>query len=98
MATLSIRLTSELEEKLDQEARRSETNRSEVAREALVDFLRRRERERFMAELLEEARQLKGDPETQRLVEEWVPVDNEARKIAEGPAAEGGDEEEPWWE
>ena len=49
MATLSIRLSEDLEEKLEQEARLRETNRSEVAREALADYLRRQERERFMA-------------------------------------------------
>lgn len=95
--TLSIRLSEELEERLDQEARLRETNRSEVARQALADYLRRSERERFMAELLEEARQLKNDPETLRLVEEWLPIDNEAMEIAEGRPA-GAGEEDPWWE
>lgn len=97
MATLSIRLTDELEERLDEEARLRETNRSEVAREALDEYLRRSERERFMVELVEEARQLKDDPETLRLIEEWLPIDNEAMEIAEGRPA-GADEEEPWWE
>jgi predicted transcriptional regulator len=97
MATLSIRLSEALEEKLDQEARLRESTRSEVAREALADYLRRRERERFMAEIVEEARQLKGDPETLRLVEEWLPIDNEAMEIAEGRAP-GDPEDEPWWE
>ena len=97
MATLSIRLSDDLEEKLEQEARLRETNRSEVAREALADFLRRQEQERFMAELLEAARHLKDDPETLRLVEEWLPIDNEAMEIAEGRPP-GAEEEEPWWE
>ena len=51
-----------------------------------------------LAELLEEARQLKGDPETLRMVEEWIPIDNEAMEIAEGHPAADADEEEPWWE
>lgn len=97
MATLSIRLSEALEAKLQQEARLRETNRSELAREALADYLRRQERERFMAELLEEARLLKDDPETLRLVEEWLPIDNEAMEIAEGRPP-GAEEEEPWWE
>jgi predicted DNA-binding protein len=98
MATLSIRLTDELEEKLDQEARMAGTNRSELVREAVAEFLRRREHERFIAELVEEARLLKGDSETLRLVEEWLPIDNEAMEIAEGgPREPGSHEEEPWW-
>ena len=95
MATLSIRLSEDLEEKLEQEARLRETNRSEVAREALADYLRRQQRERFMAELLEEARQLKGDPETLRLAEERLPIGHEAMEIAAGRPP-GAEEEEPW--
>lgn len=98
MATLSIRLSDELEEKLAEEARLRETNRSEIAREAVADYLRRRERERFMAEIVEAARHLKNDPETLRLVEEWLPIDNEAMEIAEGRPPGGSDEDEPWWE
>jgi hypothetical protein len=55
------------------------------------------EKERFMAELLEAARHLKGDPETRRLVEEWLPIDNEAMELAEGREP-GSPEDEPWWE
>ena len=98
MATLSIRLSDELEEKLAEEARLRETNRSEIAREAVADYLRRRERERFMAEIVEAARHLKNDPETLRLVEEWLPIDNEVMEIAEGRLLGGSDEDEPWWE
>ena len=97
MGTLSIRLSDDIEVKLVQEARLRETNRSEVAREAIADYLRRRERERFMAEIVEAARHLKGDPETLRLVEEWLPIDNEAMELAEGRQP-GAPEDEPWWE
>jgi len=97
MGTLSIRLSDDIEVKLEQEARLRETNRSEVAREAIDDYLRRRERERFMAEIVEAARHLKGDPETLRLVEEWLPIDNEAMELAEGRQP-GAPEDEPWWE
>ena len=98
MATLSIRLSDELEEKLAEEARLRETNRSEIAHEAVADYLRRRERERFMAEIVEAARHLKNDPETLRLVEEWLPINNEAMEIAEGRSPGGSDEDELWWE
>ena len=70
MATLSIRLNNELEEKLAKKARQYKTNQSEIAREAVADYLRRRERERFMAEIVEAAQHLKNDPKTLRLVEE----------------------------
>ena len=46
---------------------------------------------------MEEARQLKGDPEVRRLVEEWLPIDNEAMELAEGRQP-GDPEDEPWWD
>lgn len=104
MATLSIRLSEELEQKLEQEAHLRETNRSQVAREALADYLRRRERERFTAEIVEAAQHLRNDPESVDIAEEWLPIENEAMEVAEGGAGDGPDKataddaDEPWWE
>jgi hypothetical protein len=57
-------------------------SRSELAREAIADYLERRERERFLRELVDEARQVMDQPE--RLDGDWMRVDKEALEIAEG--------------
>jgi predicted transcriptional regulator len=56
MPALSLRLPEELEHRLEEEARREGVLRSDVVRQALSDYLARRERERFMNELVAEAR------------------------------------------
>ena len=52
MPALSLRLPDELEHRLVEEAHREGVPRSEVARQAISDYLARRERERFMTELV----------------------------------------------
>jgi predicted transcriptional regulator len=90
MAGLSLRLPQELEAKLDEEARREGVARSEVARTAIADFLERRERERYLAAFVAEARTAYADPnvraEALALAEEALPLDNEGLRIAEGRA------------
>lgn len=87
MTALSLRIPEELEGRLDKEARRAGVPRSEIARTAIEEFLARRERERFLAAFVAEARATYGDAttrnETLELAEEALPLDNEALKIAE---------------
>lgn len=91
MAGFSLRLPEELEEKLEQEARREGVARSEVARIAIAEFLTRRERERFLAAFVAEARAAYGDPairsEALAIAEEALPLDNEALDRAEVSSA-----------
>ena len=56
MVRFSVRLPGELESKLDEEARRQGVARSEVARAAIAEFLERKERERYLAAFIAEAR------------------------------------------
>ncbi len=91
MTALSLRIPEELESRLDAEARRAGVPRSEIARTALEDFLARRERERFLAAFVAEARATYGDAVTRdemiALADEALPHDNAALEIAEaGPA------------
>jgi predicted transcriptional regulator len=99
MTTLSIRLPQDLEQQLEQEARAAHKSRSEVVRDALAEYVRRRERERFMAELVNEASRLRDDPEVAAVEEEFLPLENEILEVAEG--GEPGDrrpgEPERWW-
>jgi len=88
MPALSLRLPEELEHRLEEEARREGVLRSDVVRQALSDYLARRERERFMNELVAEAR-------AGYAVEE---IRDEALALAEDAlVADGVSDDERWW-
>ena len=95
MSSLSVRLPDDLDRRLEAEAQRDRTSRSELAREAIAELLRRRERERFLSELVAEARQITEEGEGEYLVEDQLLVDNEAMEIAEGAPEDPGSER--WW-
>ena len=104
MPPLSLRLTEELEHRLEEEAHLEGIPRSEVARQAIADYLARRERERFMAELVAEAGAAYADETIRRealeMAEEFLITDNEALDIAEGRkpgAARSKQPAERWW-
>jgi len=88
MPAISLRLPEELDHKLEDEARLEQLPRSEVVRIAIVDYLARRERERFMSELVAEARTAYADEAIRSsalaMAEEGIATSNEALDIAEG--------------
>lgn len=95
MSTLNVRLPQDLEELLAREAQLADKPRSELAREAIREYLDRMERERFMDELSQAARTIATDPELRR---EVIAMNEEL----EPPEAEGGraseqETGEPWW-
>ncbi len=97
MPALSLRLPEELENRLEEEAHRAGVPRSEVARRAIHDYLARRERERFMNELVAEARAGYGieaiRDEALLLAEDDLASDDEV------PDQTGGDTAgERWWQ
>lgn len=100
MTAISLRLPDEIETRLTQEARIEGCPRSEVARTAIVEYLERREKERFMAEMVEEVRRAYADPEIRRealaIAEEGV-SDTLDAIVAEEVAA-GIDPDEKWWQ
>jgi predicted transcriptional regulator len=83
MSLVSIRLPDDLEARLAREAERAQRPKSEIARDAIVDYLQRTERERFLAEIARAARS-RGDTEAQAAAAEALPLDSEALSIAEG--------------
>lgn len=87
MAGFSLRLPEDLEARLEAEAKREGVARSEVARVAIADFLERKERERYLAAFVAEARAAYADPAVRRsaldLAEEALPLDNEGLGVAE---------------
>lgn len=104
MSAISLRLPDEIEARLVEEARLEGRPRSEVAREAIAEYLARRERERFMAELVAEAKAAYADEamarEARELAEEAIESGNEALDIAEGrqPGEPWPEESgEKWW-
>ncbi|MDX9839657.1 MAG: CopG family transcriptional regulator [Azoarcus sp.] len=104
MPAISLRLPEDIEARLTEEARLEGCARSEVVREAIAEYLARRERERFMAEMVAEARRAYSDPairrEAQEMAEEAIVTGNEAMDIAEGrEPGEPWPEEtgEKWW-
>ena len=104
MPALSLRLPEELDRRLGDEARLEELPRSEVVRIAIVDYLERRERERFMAELVGEARTAYADETIRRtaleMAEEGMAISNEALGTAEGrktDVSNSANATEKWW-
>ena len=83
MPLISIRLPDDIEARLAREAEREQRPKSELAREAIVDYLQRIERERFIAEI---ARAASARDIDAALVdaEAALAVDNEALEIGEG--------------
>jgi predicted transcriptional regulator len=87
MGGFSLRLPEDLESKLDEEARREGVPRSEVARSAIAEFLERKERERYIAAFVAEAKAAYADPDIREealtLAEDALPLDNEGLQVAE---------------
>ena len=83
MHTLTIRLTEELEQKLEEEARLSRKPSAELAEKAITSFLEERRQQRFRKALAHAADALGRDRETLDFAEELLPLDNEALELAE---------------
>jgi len=104
MGALSLRLPDDLEQRLNREAELAGRPRSEVIRDAVTQFIAQRERERFMAEYVAEAKAGYSDPalrgEALEIAEEALPLDNEALERAEGQkpdeATDAGSGQK-WW-
>jgi len=99
MTAISLRLPDEIEERLTQEAGLEGRPRSEIARAAIVEYLERREKERFMAALVAAAQAMADDPGARR---EALEIANELTDdgldaIIAAEIAAGIDPDEKWW-
>lgn len=87
MSLVSIRVPDEIESGLAREAERSHRSKSEVVRDAIADYLKRQEREHFLARMEAAARVLATDAasrgEAVEIAEEFLPLENEALAVAE---------------
>ena len=88
MTMLGIRLSEELDARLNAESRSAGQPKSSLVRQALEQFLSHRKRERFLAGLTQAARAL--DPgEALEVAAEALPLDNEALDLTERPNPAG---------
>jgi len=99
MVAISLRLPDEIDTRLGQEARAEGKSRSEIARQAIAEFLTRREKERFMAEMVTAARALAADPTARRESLEIANdlADDGSDAIIEAEIADGINPDEKWW-
>jgi len=82
MPLVSIRLPDDVESRLNEEAERTQRPKSEIARDAIIDYLRRLERDRFLTEIAKAARD-RGDDEALATANEALRLDNESLDIGE---------------
>lgn len=99
VTALSLRLSDDLDAQLNEEARQAGFSRSELARQALAEFLARREKERYMTEIVAAAKALAADPKAREEAREWdeACVDDGLDALIAEERAAGIDPEEKWW-
>lgn len=102
MSNISVRLPPDMERGLEEEARRSDRNRSELVREAVGEYLTRKERERLIAEMKAAARTLYSNPEAaseaREIQDDFDAVDTTLEQIEAEERAAGIDPAEKWWD
>lgn len=99
MTNISVRLPPEIEKGLEEEARLTARNRSDVVREAVGEYLTRRQKERIIEEMRQSARALYSNPEAVREglemaeegLEDWL------ESIEREERAAGIDPDKKWW-
>ncbi len=102
MSNISVRLPPDIERELEEEARRTGRNRSVLVREAVGEYLTRKERERLIAEMKAAARALYSNPEAvaeaREIQEDFEAVDTTLEQIEADERAAGIDPDEKWWD
>jgi len=82
MSRISLHLPDTLHALLSREAKARKRAKSEIVRTAIADYLKKQERERFMAAYVRSI--ASRDPaEALALAEEFLPLENEALALAE---------------
>jgi len=100
MANISVRLPPEIEKGLEDEARLTERNRSDLVREAVGEYLARRQRDRLIDQMRLAARALYSDPDAVREgieiseegIEDWL------ESIGREERTAGIDPDQRWWD
>lgn len=99
MTAISLRLPDDVEAHLKAEAQREGKTQSEIARVAITEYLARREKERFIAELVTEMRTAYANLDIRRAALEMAEdgVDDGLDAIIAAERAAGIDPDEKWW-
>lgn len=99
MTTLSIRFPDDLEHKLDEEARLANKGRSELVREAVQEYVQRREKERFMQEMVEEMHDWQEDSAARQESGELSDTmpDDDLEALVQTEQDAGVDPDKRWW-
>jgi len=99
MGNISVRLPEEVEAVLEHEAHLSHRSRSELVREAITEYVARRERQRFQEKMASAARALAADAEARggALGVAEGPLDDGLGRDADGRGDGPGGSAERWW-
>jgi predicted transcriptional regulator len=102
MANISVRLPPDIERSLEKEARLTDRNRSDLVREAVGEYLTRKQRERLIDEMSKAARALYSNPaavaEARQIQEDFDAVDTTLDQIESQERAAGIDPDKKWWD
>ncbi|MBS3965363.1 MAG: ribbon-helix-helix protein, CopG family [Methylomonas sp.] len=101
MPAISLRLSDDVEANLKAEAQLEGKSQSEIARLAITEYLARRERERFMAEMVAAGRAMANDPQAKAealaIAEDFAAADDALDRLIAEERAVGIDPNEKWW-
>jgi len=97
MSAISVRLPEDIETRLAEEARLGHCPRSEIVRQAIDDYLKRRAHERFMEDLVREARAAYDTTAIQEESAELIKEADDDQTASQAPAQDTGDTTAPWW-
>ena len=99
---LSLRLPEDVEQRLLKEAELAGRNRSDLVREALAEYLTRKDRERLIKEMKRAASAAYSNPEVaeeaRQIQQEFDDVDDGLKWIEAEERAAGIDPDDQWWE
>jgi len=102
MASISVRLSEDIEKGLAREAELTGQSRSDLVREAVAQYLTQKERGRLIEEMKKSARALYSNPEAvaeaREIQEDFDAVDTTLDQIEAEERAAGIDPDEKWWD
>ena len=102
MSHLSLRLPEDVERRLLKEARLAGRNRSDLVREALAEYLTRKDRERLVEDMKRAASAVYSKPEVaeeaRQIQQEFDDVDDSLKWIEAEERAASIDSDDQWWE
>ena len=90
MSNISVRLPGDVLEQLQCEAERTHKKRSEIVREAVLDYLKRSEKERFLQDMVAEAKVAYASTEIRRAAQE---IDEDFSAVED----DQHDDQTQWW-